>query len=72
MQTFLAALINFIVRVFCLFLIELGVIWLVHSTGGFMPTNGWAVFASGINLLLVLMVIRAIWFFFKELFHNNA
>lgn len=68
MQTFFAALINFIVRVFCLLLIELGVIWMVISTGGFRPTNGWFVFATFINFLLVLMFLRAIWFFFKELF----
>lgn len=71
MQTFLAALINFIVRVFCLCLVELGVIWMVISTGGFSPTNGWAVFASGINLLLVLMFLRAVLFFFKELFSSH-
>lgn len=71
MQTFLAALINFIVRVFCLFLVELGVIYMVISTGGFRPTNGWFVFATFINFLLVMMVLRAIWFFFLELFSSH-
>lgn len=71
MQTFFTALINFIVRVFCLLLIELGVIWMVKSTGAFRSTNGWFVFATFINFLLVLMVLRAVWFFFRELFSSH-
>ncbi len=71
MQTFLAALINFIVRVLLLIIIEIGVFFMVRSSGGYGPTNGWAVFASGINLLLLFMFLRAIWFFFKELFSSH-
>ncbi len=71
MRKFIRAIANLVGRILVLFIIEIGVFFMVRSSGGYGPSNGFAVVAAGINLVLLLMFLRAVLLFFRELFGSK-